>query len=344
MRCTNCGNDAREGARFCGICGRPLDAAGRPPSPGPPEARTVPASPGGPVAPAPPPRRRWRGRRVALAGVLVAVLAGGGIAFAALRSTSGSPSPRTTISGPGPAQPSTPTTTPSVSTGASTVSLSTMTCPSNVARGELPPTIEVPLPSGTSPDLAAYGTPNSSTFGTGLLVVAPAGWNCSDHIFTGDGGELLSAYPPDEPPSTPEETPAGDAVSLFYPGGAGLEAGVACPFFPQDPVCGTLGSPSPLPPSEQVERPSPGVVTFFDPAGIKGSGDPSGGTDPSFGAVTDVTETIAKETCVLPASEAAPRLSHPPSPSGWTPWRPRAGPPPRHQRLRHLVLPHRRAP
>jgi hypothetical protein len=58
----------------------------------------------------------------------------------------------------------------------------------------------------------------------------------------------------------------------------------------------------PAPSNETHRSENQKVVIFFDPPGTKGSGQPSGGSEPAVGAVVLKNSAAAKITCILPRS------------------------------------------
>ncbi len=91
--------------------------------------------------------------------------------------------------------------------------------------------------------------------------------------------------------------------------------GQACTFFPaaeHDLVHDFSGqlSCTPLPSGQGVSRVAPSVIAFSDPAGVLGTGEPSGGANPAYGVVTFKDRSSngtyfgsAMETCTLPKNE-----------------------------------------
>ena len=154
-----------------------------------------------------------------------------------------------------------------------------------------------------------------------MYVLAPLGWTCQASLGA-DGNDSIAVYPPGEVGTSqfalvhswPKSAQAvtGDLLPACY----ACFVGQACTFFPaaeHDLVHDFSGqlSCTPLPSGQAVSRVSPSVIAFNDPAGVLGTGEPSGGAYPAVGVVTfkdrspGGTYGSAMETCTLPKTEHA---------------------------------------
>jgi hypothetical protein len=150
-----------------------------------------------------------------------------------------------------------------------------------------------------------------SIYTNGLLtVMGPSGWACNG-LVAGDGGENLVVVPPGSANSS-----GGDGGIL--PGHAAVEfdaeytghlpgAYFICPLFPGSAAasfanssgikCGTPAT------DQHIDRLTKDVVSFTDPAGVKGSGAGSGGK------LTSVGVAIYPQTLPAPQSVNVFQLS-----------------------------------
>lgn len=184
----------------------------------------------------------------------------------------------------------------------------TQKCHTELATS-LPPqpltaTTRAALPVSVAEGLVAY----RDTAGT--TIIAPKGWECDAGIGA-DGGELISAYPPDHP--DPAEPPfgTGEVVSLqLIPACQGCIAEAVCALFPRAKVVldyATIGSPTcrPKPLREQITHVSRATVMYVDPPNVEGTGTGSGGDVPSIGALSfSEGSGVRKVSCTLPADRA----------------------------------------
>jgi hypothetical protein len=88
----------------------------------------------------------------------------------------------------------------------------------------------------------------------------------------------------------------------------GCIASVACGLFPRAARDTGFACHTPHPKAERVARLLPNVRAFVDPAGVHGSGNPSGGRLRAVGAIVyvpDRTQFAARLTCTLDSSAAA---------------------------------------
>jgi len=149
--------------------------------------------------------------------------------------------------------------------------------------------------------LSAFGYP---------ALVAPISWTCSG-FRAEDGGSIFTAVPPGE--AAPSIT---SGLALNQPGTSRIvvfgevadQSGVwsiTCALFPSQRHKFQGQCPYRVSATETDTRDGPDVVKFSDGPGITGSGQPSGGTDPSIGAVVFKNSSAAKITCVLPKNEGS---------------------------------------
>jgi hypothetical protein len=154
-----------------------------------------------------------------------------------------------------------------------------------------------------------------------MYLLAPLGWTCQASLGA-DGNDSMAVYPPGEVGTSqfalghrwPQSAKAvtGDLLPACY----ACFVGQACTFFPaaeHDLVhdFGKQLSCTPLPSGQGVSRVSPSVIAFSDPAGVLGTGEPSGGANPAYGVVTFKDRTpngtfgSSMETCTLPKNDHA---------------------------------------
>jgi len=187
----------------------------------------------------------------------------------------------------------TPTTTTTVVTTVDeTASLPIVSCLTKFALATPPPTVPVPasvtvdVPTALAGKLAVYTDTDDI-----MKLLAPSGWSCSAS-YGADGSGIITIVPKGESlPATGLTSDSSDqAITAYETGGSPVQAAAAaCSFFPAAATAteSDLGKGcSPRPPSEIVDPLSTSVVDFEDPAGIKGSGEPSGGQDPANGVMT----------------------------------------------------------
>jgi hypothetical protein len=186
----------------------------------------------------------------------------------------------------------------------------------NLAPKAMSATKALNVPPQLAGKMAAYTDDQGQ-----LYLLAPLGWTCQASLGA-DGNDSIAVYPPGEigtsqfalghtwPKSAQAVT--GDLLPTCY----ACFVGQACTFFPDaehDLVRNYGGqlSCTPLPSGQSVSRVSSSVIAFQDPAGVLGTGEPSGGTYPASGVVTfkerapSGTYGSAMETCTLPKSEHA---------------------------------------
>jgi len=209
---------------------------------------------------------------------------------------------------------STPTTTATVVTTVDeTASLPIVSCPTKFALATPPPIVPVPasvtvnVPTALAGKLAVYTDTNDI-----MKLLAPTGWSCSAS-YGADGSGIVTIVPKGEslPASGLTSDSTDQAITAYETGGSSVQAAAAaCSVFPAAAAAteSDLGKGcSPRPPSEIVDPLSTTVVDFEDPAGVKGSGDPSGGQDPANGIMTYSPTTEGPgyylETCTLAQNE-----------------------------------------
>jgi hypothetical protein len=236
----------------------------------------------------------------------VATLAAGALAISAC-TTAAKPAagPSTTAA----ARHVTVTTT---ATQPTTTVLPVVDCPTSYADGNNShPFVASRLP-------AATGLPGLSFYSNGLLtVLGPRGWTCSA-LVAGDGGQVLDVYLSGTGQSnlaTAQITPGTEAIQLDgdYTG-HGPGAFLVCSLFPNSAAAHFYDGDPPCPaaPANELDTQlTPDIVTFVDPAGVKGTGAGSGGSLTSLGAVvypqvhSAASVNVAVLSCTLPATLAA---------------------------------------
>jgi hypothetical protein len=133
------------------------------------------------------------------------------------------------------------------------------------------------------------------------IVLAPHGFDCKA-LVGADGGVHVQLAPPGAPK-------AGPAVDLEVEGSCiGCITAVACGLFPG--AVHDMGFPctTPRPARERVAKLLPTVRAFIDPAGVRGTGNPSGGRLPAVGAVVYVPNRsafAARLTCTVEPADSA---------------------------------------
>jgi hypothetical protein len=160
-------------------------------------------------------------------------------------------------------------------------------------------TTPVAVPSALAKELAAY----RDTEGT--MVIAPEGFECEAGIGV-DGSQTVFAFP--KGAGTPLEDESATVVGLsIIPACEGCMAELACTFFPEAKAVTSypeLKCPE-KPLREEVFYPATSTALFADPSQVKGSGLGSGGTDPSFGAISySEPGGVRKLSCTLPPEDS----------------------------------------
>lgn len=198
--------------------------------------------------------------------------------------------------------------------------LSQMMTPGVGSQPSLPPPNQ-PCPSAplssAGPDLGpllAELTPDLSAelqlWGSGPQTIAgPAAFNCAKILFLADGGEnLVLAGPSDAcyaaidadciATGADRPKPASErAVIVFSPGGAGVNAAIACPYFAslRARIQGQFGGLTCAPPDgEEIEPLDDNAVALYDgPAG-------AGGAAAAKVVLLSDGGAAAEATCILP--------------------------------------------
>lgn len=133
------------------------------------------------------------------------------------------------------------------------------------------------------------------------IVLAPQGYDCTA-LVAADGGVHVRLAPPGA-------ATTGPAVDVEVEGSCvGCIVQLACGVFRDAAKGSGFTCKTPRPEAERVSRLIPNVRAFHDPAGVKGSGDPSGGRFPALGAVVyvpDKTDFAARVTCTLAPRDAS---------------------------------------
>lgn len=175
---------------------------------------------------------------------------------------------------------------------------------------DTPPTSQraTRLPFAGAPSVAAQVAFYSNGF---VTLLGPRGWSCHG-VDAADGGRSMSVFPPGCRDPLLADRPGSTGVTvLFDYTGHGPGALLVCSLFPNTAAArlarGIERCPAP-PPREELERPTPDVVVFRDPAGVRGTGVPSGGNQVASGVVSfpqlvpePSSVPIAKATCSLAA-------------------------------------------
>lgn len=145
--------------------------------------------------------------------------------------------------------------------------------------------------------LAAYaggGTP---------IVLGPRGFSCTA-LVGADGGVHVQLTPP----GAVAASKTGPAIDVEVEGACvSCITAVACGLFPSAAKDNGFACKTPRPARERVARLLPTVRAFIDPAGVSGTGAPSGGRLAAVGAVVYVPERsafAARVTCTLEHAEA----------------------------------------
>jgi hypothetical protein len=145
---------------------------------------------------------------------------------------------------------------------------------------------------GTLVAWAGAGTP---------IVLAPSGFRCKA-LVGADGGVHVQLAPPGAGKQ-------GPAVDVEVEGACiGCITAVACGLFPAAAKDMAFPCKTPRPTSERVAKLLPTVRAFIDPAGVHGTGSPSGGSLPAVGAVVyapSLSAFAARVTCTVAKSDSS---------------------------------------
>ena len=130
------------------------------------------------------------------------------------------------------------------------------------------------------------------------IVLAPHGFACSA-LVGADGGVHVQLAPGD----IPGAAKTGPAVDVEVEGACvSCITSVACGLFPSASKDNGFPCTTSRPARERVARLLPTVRAFIDPAGVQGTGAPSGGRLPAVGAVVYVPDRsafAARVTCTV---------------------------------------------
>lgn len=184
-----------------------------------------------------------------------------------------------------------------------TASLPVVSCPTSmgIARPavRLPRSRPVAVPQVLAADLSVYAD-NQGV----MELLGPKGWNCAAAIGA-DGSGGVTVYPAGAGPSSPVAITGSETSACV-----GCTLAQACQLFPSAATAlrSAIGQACPArrPATETVATIAAGIVTFEDPPGVKGDGQPSGGEYPANGVMTyhpTAQDGSWQETCTLPASE-----------------------------------------
>jgi hypothetical protein len=135
------------------------------------------------------------------------------------------------------------------------------------------------------------------------IVLAPHGFACTA-LVGADGGVHVQLAPPGDPGAAK----TGPAVDVEVEGACvSCITAVACGLFPSAARDNGFPCKTPHPARERVAKLLPTVHAFIDPAGVQGSGAPSGGRLAAVGAVVYVPERsafAARVTCTVETADA----------------------------------------
>jgi hypothetical protein len=135
------------------------------------------------------------------------------------------------------------------------------------------------------------------------IVLAPRGFACMA-LVGADGGVHVQLAPPGDPAAAK----TGPAVDVEVEGACvSCITAVACGVFPTASKDNGFPCKTPRPARERVAKLLPTVRAFIDPAGVKGSGAPSGGRLAAVGAVVYVPDRsafAARVTCTLEKADS----------------------------------------
>ena len=135
------------------------------------------------------------------------------------------------------------------------------------------------------------------------IVLAPRGFACTALVGADGGVHVLLT-----PPGDPAAAKTGPAVDVEIEGACvGCITAVACGVFPRAVRDNGLPCKTPHPARERVATLLPTVRAFIDPAGVRGSGSPSGGRLAALGAIVYVPDRsafAARVTCTLEKADS----------------------------------------
>jgi hypothetical protein len=201
---------------------------------------------------------------------------------------------------------------PATFAAASVIGVTVVSCRAELgAPGAAPPRSPSKLPIA----LDARDSNRVRFYSDGFVtVLAPNGWSCAG-LEAADGSQSLSVFPTgqrDPVRGDPLPTRGAAVTAVLDYTGHGPGAELVCGLFPGTraaTLAGETGGCPPVPSREQVTRPTADVATFLDPAGVRGSGLPSGGKNAAVGVVLfpqvspePGSVNVAKATCTAPGS------------------------------------------
>jgi pimeloyl-ACP methyl ester carboxylesterase len=163
----------------------------------------------------------------------------------------------------------------------------------------LPLTRAVAVPQALAAGLSVYADTQWV-----MELLGPKGWSCAA-AYGVDGTGGVTVFPSGAAPSSPTEVNGSETSACV-----GCTLSQACPLFPSAAQAwqSDFGQACPTrpPDAETVTPIAAGIVTFEDPAGVKGDGQPSGGQYPAHGVMTyhpSAPDGSWQETCTLSATE-----------------------------------------
>jgi hypothetical protein len=135
------------------------------------------------------------------------------------------------------------------------------------------------------------------------IVLAPRGYACTA-LVGADGGVHVQLAPA----GIPGASKTGPAVDVEVEGACvSCITAVACGLFPTAAKDNGVPCKTPRPARERVAKLLPTVRAFIDPAGVRGSGAPSGGRFAAVGAVVYVPDRsafAARVTCTVETADS----------------------------------------
>jgi hypothetical protein len=193
--------------------------------------------------------------------------------------------------------------------GGHVVELQTRRCPTEMTAGgfvRVPSRVPAREPAGVDPRLLAYAS------GSGQLMPAPAGWECTAGMGA-DGNQEIAAGPPGSVTvrgegDIPELRGGGPSVQVtLTPACAGCIAEAICSFFPESSVVKPYESLQPCDGEADGEvrrRISASTFLIADPPGVRGAAAGSGGRLPAIGMLTFAPAIGLRQVgCALPPAE-----------------------------------------
>lgn len=196
--------------------------------------------------------------------------------------------------------------TPDSSAGSGFASLRTKKCPTSEGMDRP----DVPLEETTTVPVSPLGLEGFVAFTntTGSVLIGPRNWKCSSTVAV-DGGETIALTPDG---SNPFEE--GAELGITYDVSAGCQGCMAseiCAVLPNAPVVLRyadmgVGCDRNKPLKEKLTPIGDLTVMFEDPPGVKGQGDPSGGSVSSIGMLTYSEYLGTRQvSCAVPDELAA---------------------------------------